>query len=99
MLFSVQQIIRKRSRLKVFSQHKLNGIFRVESTTGALHLGPEFGRVIVEGMTYEEAEQAISNMLHDKFDERPRSVMVPFLGVLPSFHFPPQPVLVADPPG
>lgn len=66
-----QQIIRTRSRLKIVSipigfGNRIIDVFSVEST-GAVHLGPGFGRVVIEGMTYEEAEQAIADVLHGKF--------------------------------
>lgn len=83
------QIIRPHSRLKIkaqlfsWSNPSIDDIFGLE-VSGAVHLGPKVGRVIVVGMTYEEAEQAISNMLHTKFK---------------GTHFWLGGVMVTDPPG
>ena len=65
------QIIRTRSRLKIVSipigfGNRIIDVFSVEST-GAVQLGLGFGRVVIEGMTYEEAEQAIADVLDGKF--------------------------------
>ena len=71
-IFTPSFSVSTRSRLKIVSipigfGNRIIDVFSVEST-GAVHLGPGLGRVVIEGMTYEEeAEQAIADVLHGKF--------------------------------